>query len=191
MKEMNLELKTRIKKVIVGIAGLGVVGGIVRRGILNSMKNTTDQNKLKNTTLTPVDMQSIILSNVQYVSNATTQTTGNTKVTEGNTILTTSEVLITTQTIDSISKNKYLNQNHTHASMRKAAVYIPTAIVVLLITTGIILKIYKVKLKNVFTDINQYDTNSPLQISTLSSSYPNTSLNQRDYLINQMYNSLQ
>ena len=97
LKKLQLKLKTRIKKAIAGIAGLGVVGGIAGLGVLASITNTTDQNTLQNITLTHSNTESTILSNMQYVSNTTIHTTSNTTVT-GDTALTTPKALVTTHT---------------------------------------------------------------------------------------------
>ena len=82
--------------------------------------------------------------------------------------------------------------------MHKLAVYIVVAIaVILFIAAGIVLIMHKATLNNkkdLFTDMNEYYTNStiaaPLTHGTI---YPNVSLNQHEYLINfkKMDNSLQ
>ena len=213
------KLKTRIKKAITGITGLGVVGGIAGLSVLASMTNTTDQNTLQNITLTHSNTESTILSNMQYILNTTTHTTSNTTVTGGNTTLTTPEALVTTHTTsnttvtgdttlttpkalvtthttNSVNNNGHVNNNHTHTSMHKLAVYIAVAIaVVLFITAGIVLVIHKVTLNNnnnnnnkkkdLFTDMNQYYTNSTIAAPlSYGSIYPNVSLKQHNYLIN-------
>ena len=205
--------KARIKKAIAGITGLGVVGGITGLGVLASITNTTHQNTIQNITLTHSDTESTTLSNMQYVSNTTTHTTNNTTVTgvntalttpealvtthttsnttvTGDTALTTPKALVTTQTANSVSNNGHVNNNRTHTSMHKLAVYIAVAIaVVLFITAGIVLIIRKATLNNnnkdLFTDMNQYYTNSTIAAPlSYGSIYPNVSLKQHNYLIN-------
>ena len=75
--------------------------------------------------------------------------------------------------------------------MHKLTVYIAVAIVVVLfITAGIVLIIHKATLNNnknkdLFTDMNQYYTNSTIVAPlTYGSIYPNASLKQHNYLIN-------